>query len=479
MISARHGSLLLAFGLVTATSLATATDPDLWWHLRTGDVIVNRGLPTQDIFSFTVTDHRWVTHEWLSQVFLWGVWSLGGAALLTLVFAAITVAAFFLSFRVGGASVPTAWLAVLASVAAGISTGVRPQMFNLLGVAITLLLLENVRRKIWEPARLWWLIPLIVIWANLHSGFFLGLAVCAVYAVGEKLERKRGGATETMSGTVSTRVGLLTVGAFVAAIINPSGWRLWTYPFETLGSNAMRDFIVEWHSPDFHNPLMWPFAALLVVAVVVAATVRPTLRWTQALLLVGTGVAGLQSMRHISLFAVIAVACLGEPLTELVRSRRAVAVAPSPSTRRGPVALMGTLAATLGILVAAMFSQAALANNDEAVASSYPVDAVDWLDANGYRETNGFNDYAWGGYLIWRGFEVYIDGRADVYGDAFLEQYADTFRAKAGWEEPLDEYDIDWILLDVDRDLVVVLDGSNDWSRVYSDDLAVVFARNG
>jgi hypothetical protein len=483
VISARHGSFLLAFGLVIATSLATATDPDLWWHLRTGDVIVNQGLPTQDIFSFTVTDHRWITHEWLSQVFLWGVWSLGGAPLLTVVFGTITVAAFFIAYRIGGGGLPVAWLTALASIAAGISTGVRPQMFNLLGMALTLLILEKVRRGVWDTARLWWLVPLIVIWANFHSGFFVGLAACAVYAVGEALERRRGSATPTMTAAQSTRVALLTVASFAAAILNPSGWRLWTYPFETLGSDAMRDFIVEWHSPNFHNPLFWPFAALLVAAVVVAATVRPPLRFTQALLLVGTGLAGLQSMRHISLFAIVAVACLGEPLTELVRSRRnARASAATPAkvaVRRGPVALIGTLSATLGILVAAVFAQAAIANNDTAVASTYPVEAVDWLETNGYQNQRGFNDYAWGGYLIWRGFDVYIDGRADVYGDEFLSEYADAFRGKAGWAEPLDRYDVDWILLDEDRGLVPVLDESNDWSRVYEDDLAVVFARTG
>jgi hypothetical protein len=472
VIPARHGWLLLAFGVVTATSVSTATDPDLWWHLRTGDVIVNDGLPTQDIFSFTVTDHAWVTHEWLSQVFLWLVWSAGGAGLLSVVFAAITVAAFVVAHRVGGGGVPAAWLTALAALAAGISTGVRPQMFNLVGVAVTLLLLERVRQGRWGPERLLWLLPLLILWANVHSGFFVGLAVCAVYLVGETLERRRGAPAPVMSRATSLRLGALSAAGLAGAGVNPSGWRLWAYPFETLGSDAMRDFIVEWRSPDFHQPVIWPFAALLVVAAGVAALSRPTLRWTQALLLTGTAVAGLQSMRHISLFAVVAVACLGEPLTAAVQSRRRA----QPAVRRAS-GLVGVLGVTVGLAMAATFVNAAITGNDEAVAATYPTEAVDWLEANGYEDQRGFNDYAWGGYLIWRGFPVYIDGRADVYGDAFLGEYATSFRAEAGWQEPLNRYAIDWVLLDPDRDLTVVLDESERWRRAYSDDRAVVFVR--
>jgi hypothetical protein len=127
--------------------------------------------------------------------------------------------------------------------------------------------------------------------------------------------------------------------------------------------------------------------------------------------------------------------------------------------------------------MAATFVNAAITGNDEAVAATYPTEAVDWLEANGYEDQRGFNDYAWGGYLIWRGFPVYIDGRADVYGDAFLGEYATSFRAEAGWQEPLNRYAIDWVLLDPDRDLTVVLDESERWRRAYSDDRAVVFVR--
>ncbi|MCB0993858.1 MAG: hypothetical protein KDB21_02120, partial [Acidimicrobiales bacterium] len=110
-------------------------------------------------------------------------------------------------------------------------------------------------------------------------------------------------------------------------------------------------------------------------------------------------------------------------------------------------------------------------------AEEYPVAAVDYLVETGLADQNGFNAYQWGGYLIWRGVPVFIDGRADVYGDDFLHEYNETRQLEADWAEPLERYDVDYVLIAPDEQLRTLLGESDGWTVAYEDDVAVVFVR--
>ncbi len=466
--------VLLLFALATAMSVATTTDPDLWWHLRTGEVIVEEGIPGADIFSFTVAGTDWVTHEWGSQVLMWGLWSAGGAAALIVAFTAMITATFVLAHRTSRARpLITASMVLLAAAAARIATAPRPQMFNLVFLALLVYLLERIRTGAARPALAWLAVPLVVVWANLHSGYLLGVVVLGVYAVGERLEQRRAGGRALPPAAIS-QLPLVAAAAFAGAALNPSGVALWTYPLETLGSPAMRAHIREWQSPDFHSSWFWPFGLLLLVTVVslVASNRRPG--WSQLLLLAGTGVAGLQSMRHIPLFAVVAIPVVAEQIEVALDSWRVPTRPRRPSIGSRPVAV---LTAGLAGLVAAMFVTAAIDANDRAVAELYPVDAVDQLVLSELATARGYNAYGWGGYLIWRDVPVFIDGRADVYGDEFMDLYFQAEDARPDWREPLDTYAVDYVLLPPGAALGVVLDEASDWTSVYDDGVAEIFVR--
>jgi hypothetical protein len=124
-----------------------------------------------------------------------------------------------------------------------------------------------------------------------------------------------------------------------------------------------------------------------------------------------------------------------------------------------------------------MFVSSVISVNDEAVAESYPEAAVDVLVASGLDTEPGFNAYQWGGYLIWRDLPVYIDGRADVYGDEFMEWYFRAEDVEDGWREPLDEPRVQWALLAPDAELGVMLDEVDDWTSIYDDGVAELFYR--
>ncbi len=474
-LTPQRGFILLIYGLATTVSISTATDPDLWWHLRTGQIMVSEGIPNADIFSFTVLGRDWVTHEWLSQVFMWGLWSAAGAPALIVTFAAIVLGSFALAHRTSTArTTTTAFLVLLGAATALPSTAPRPQMFNLLLLASLILLLERIRQAKLRPDWLWATVPLILLWSNLHSGYVVGVATIALYAVAERLEARRTNGRPLPSRAIA-QLPIAAAASFGVAAINPNGIAMWTYPFETMRSDAMRTYIREWYSPNFHSPWYWPFLIFLVVAAVSVAASSRKPGWTQRALLLGTALAGLQSVRHIPLFAVVAIPIVAEQVEVAWDAARAGA-----KRRRSSLAAstpIAWLTATLAGIIALLFVSAAILNNDDAVAQTYPVDAVDAILDSELADARGYNDYGWGGYLIWRGIPVFIDGRADVYGDEFMYLYFQAEEGEADWREPLDTFEVDYTLMAPDTPLGVILDEADEWTSVYRDDVAEIFVR--
>ena len=95
----RRAFVILLLAQLFSMGVRATLDPDMWWHLRTGEAIWNDGIPRHDIFSFTVPDHEWITHEWLSDVLMWRIYESLGLPGLSSVFAALSALAFWLVYR--------------------------------------------------------------------------------------------------------------------------------------------------------------------------------------------------------------------------------------------------------------------------------------------------------------------------------------------------------------------------------------------
>lgn len=466
-----------------AMAVRETLDPDMWWHLRTGELILADGLPRYDPFSFTVPHHRWITHEWLSQVFMWVAYQAGGFTALIVVFAAIIALTFWLVYRrTPGRPYLAAFVVLLAAVASAITWGARPQMFNLLLLAAFIYVVEGVRSGRLRARYLWLLPPLTAIWVNLHSGYLLGVVLLAAYVAGETLQSWLGPAGERGLSLPQIRLLAAVTGvSFLAALLNPNGYHLWIYPFETLGSSAMQSYIQEWQPPDFHFAIFWPFAAMLALGVTgwVYSPHRPS--FTDVLLFLGTGGAGLLSARHIPLFAIVAAPIVARSWWAVLAGTRVEGwLASGPERPPGRVArLLNWSLLLLALLAAAAWVAVKAGDNDEAIAERYPVAAVDFLEQSGLDQQRGYNRYGWGGYLIWRGLPVFVDGRADVYGDDFLLYYRQTLELQEGWREPLDEFDVTYALLGKNSALGTLLAASDDWRERYADEQARIFARAG
>jgi hypothetical protein len=481
-------AILLGVALF-AMSVRETIDPDLWWHLRTGEAILQNGFPQTDIFSFTVPTHEWIVQQWLTDLLMWLVYSVSGLAGLTVTFAALVMATFLLVYkRCAGRPYLAAFTVLLGLLTAALPLGVRPQMVNIFFLALFIFILEGYREGKVRRKRLYWLPLLTLLWANMHSGFIVGVVVLAVYTVGEAAGRLMGRtfnhpAVETFGWRDIGLLAVLMPGSFAAAFVNPSTYKLVFFSLGTLGSSAIQSNILEWRSPDFHQVYFWFFGITMALGVLawVFSPRRPTP--TEMLLFLGTAAGGLVSARHIPLFAVVAPLILSRHLLLILDGTALYPLfSEDEKVKEPPKAAMQAinwLVLALVVGVTLLWTAVRLSNNPLAVEKTFPVAAADFLEESGLAETRIYNHYEWGGYLIWRRIPVFIDGRTELYGDDFFLSYLKAFEARQDWHEPLDDYEVETVIMPENSALATVLTVSEAWEEVYGDEQARIFRRVG
>jgi len=477
---------LLAIALFVM-SVRETLDPDMWWHLRTGEAIWQmRDIPQFDLFSYTVPQNVWIVQQWLTDLGMWQVYKLAGLAGLSLLFAGVVAVAFMLVYaRCAGRPYLAAFVTLIAYLTAALPLGVRPQMINILFLALFVYIVEGVRLVGWRWVL--WLLPLITaVWANMHSGYLTGIVLLGVYTVGETIQRRFAQPDETtLPWSHIRQLAVVTIVSLLAALINPRGIDLVLFPLGTLGSSAIQSNIVEWYSPDFHLVYFWFFGGMMALGVVSMVYSRRSVTWTDLLLFGGPAAGGLLSARHIPLFAVAATPIIARHLLSSLSQTRLYPLASgtSPSGASPQTAptrflqILNGVVLLLMLLAGAVWLQTRLAGNEAALERTFPVAAVNFIEEAGLADGRIYNTYEWGGYLIWRRIPVFIDGRTELYGNDFFNTYLQTIRVRENWQQPLDEMNVDLVLLRHNSALATVLQVSQDWQEVYSDDLARIFVR--
>lgn len=464
--------------LLFALAARGIVDPDFWWHLRTGQLIVETGsVPHADPYSFTVAGKPWVAHEWLSEVLMYAVYARLGWAGLIALFAAVIMMAHCLAFRRAQANALIAGAATfLGALASAPAWGARPQMLSFLLASIFLSLLFAFRRS-GNIRRLWALPLLTALWVNLHAGFAVGIALMAAFLVGAAIEWANG------RGQARREILWLSAALLVCLAVvplNPNGAAMYFYPFETLTSSAMQRFIQEWHAPDFQQLAFQPFAFLLLAVLAASVLARRRLSATELLLLAGTAYMSLRSARHIPIFVLVAIPILAEQTEATLLRTRSMSWLATPAAAPGKLKLaanwmvLASLVAFTGVHVTRQAGQ-----QPQVEARTMPKAAVEFL--RGQRLSGPlYNLYGWGGYVIWKlypDYRVFMDGRADVYGDAFLEETALAQVEGKNWERTFDRYQIRNVLVAPDVPLAIALRRHPAWRTAFDDGQAVVLVK--
>jgi len=478
--------LAIVFMLMNFTLAARQIiDPDFWWHLRTGQYLVEtRSVPHTDVFSALFFGKEWIAHEWLSEVTIYGLYRLGGFAALIISFALLITAAFALVYRRCNVRENHVYLAggvvLLAAMATAPTWGVRPQMFSFLFAALFLMVLEKYQRER-SNRSIWWLVPLMVLWVNMHAGFAAGIVLIAISIVGMVLDSVV--YREVSFAACRKRLApLLTVllACLAAPLLNPSGFRIYTYPFETLTSQAMMKFIEEWRTPDFHKLMFQPLALFILALLGGLALSHKRISFVQLLMLVGTTWAMLRSGRNVPFFVLVATPLIVARWWDWISSHRRNQRSAVERTTGIKVALNILLLIVIPVVLVVVRVQRTVAAQTEVEAQHFPGAAVEYIRSHHLPQPL-FNEYHWGGYVIWKlypDYRVFIDGRADVYGDAYFEEFMSTHAGEPHWRESLAKHNVRTALITPDCALASLLREDHAWQKVFEDEQAVIFVRS-
>ncbi|MBN1810212.1 MAG: hypothetical protein JXA14_00090, partial [Anaerolineae bacterium] len=455
-LDTRRLVVAILFIALFAMAVRVPADTDTWWHLQAGRVTLESGSVLRtDLFSHTRYGSPWINHSWLSQVVLYWLFHNFSYAGLGLWMAAVVAIAFlFVYLQMEGDPFSRAFILILAAATSSAIWVARPQLFSFLLTAVVAYVLYLFK---WRGLnRLWLLLPVFVLWANLHAGYALGFMVLAVFVVGEVFNRLLALVTPAdpeRDPVVSWRgIGMVIGVAVLSAallVLNPYGTRMWTYYLDTVGIGALQDFIQEWQSPDFHPLYTHPFIWLLLATLAAMGLSGRRADGTDLALVGMFTYASLLAGRNFGPFALVTAPVLSRHvaaiLTRLGWSGWLGAVGRS-SVVRGAVNLV-LLLAVVGLAVVKVWTPLTPAFNEREQRKGLPVDAAAWILEN-RPEGEMFNSYNWGGYLIWSlypHYRVFADGRTDLYGDEFLRQYLEVQLGRPGFEDTLAEYDVNLV----------------------------------
>jgi hypothetical protein len=470
--------IAIAFLGIVVMASRPMIDTDTWWHLRTGQWILDhRALPEVDRFSFTRPGTVWYYPGWLAEVLMVEIFSVAGLPGLNLLFTCLIVLSFaviFLTMR--GDPYVRAAILVLAAGASEIYWSARPQVFTFLFSACFFLCLRGFLHG---KRNFLWLLPiLMVFWVNIHGGFAVGFILLLLAVVGQGLQFLSSGNNRSPE---QIRKLFWVVGTglacFIACAINPYGFKIISYPFQTVSIHFLQNYIQEWQSPNFHYWDAQLFLVLFFVAWTAIAFSPKRMDKGDFFFLALISYMGFVAWRNTYLLSIIAPALImdyGQPILESLFPKWVPGmVASKAQSLVNSVLLVGS---TIAVVVFAFFSNTP-ASIEASTRRQIPVDAVNFLSENpGWGRM--LNSYNWGSYLLWNlpSYPVFVDGRTDLYDDDILNQYLAVVNARAGWQDILQKWDVQVVFLDPSAPILQVLI-SKGWQVRYQDNQSVILLR--
>jgi hypothetical protein len=451
------------FALMLVAGASLLRDPDTYWHLVVGQWIVANGtFPHADFLSHTFAGKPWIAKEWLSQVLYAGAYAAAGWTGIVVLAGGAVAAAFALLARtlaVRLAPAPTLVLTAAALVLAAPHLVARP---HALALPVMVAWVAGLVRAVDEGrAPSFKLLPLMLLWANLHGGFTLGLALMAPVAL-EALWDAPAAARKALALRWLRFAGL----ALVCASVTPYGPESMLVTYRILSLGQALSSIGEWRAQDFSRPGAFEMILLLGIAYALWRGVRlPPLRIAMIL---GLLHLALSHVRNAELLGLLAPLFLAAPLARQLEP--AAPVAPLPARGAVDAGLLATLAgAALLTAYAQVFAPSA---------AMTPAPAAREVKAI---ERPVLNDYDLGGYLIFAGIAPFIDGRTELYGEKFYVRYerAVSLQNLPDFFTLLDEYRIGATMLNPSTAAVALLDRLPEWERVHADAIAIVHRRRG
>jgi hypothetical protein len=503
MRSFRPSLSALLLAMAFALALRPTANNDLWWHLETGRWMAeHHRLPVDDPFSFTGFMSPWHDAAWLSELSMFGIWTIAGEAGL-IVGAALVLALVFglvrsLARLTTESDLVATGLMLVGIVMSRYGWSPRPALASVACALLTLVILEHFRRG--GARRVIWALPFIAaLWANLDGGFVLAPVLVGTVALAAWLASVLPALTpEGFTPRTRNRLVVIALIVPVALLFNANGTSALTQSAETFGAIRYRYLLDGWTWPD----LRFVLAAWSVTAAIVLGSSRPRRLSTVAL---GLALTALSTSAHRFelYYGLLVLPVLGEYLIERTSLSVAILLAAAPlalipgmpiyvtpivavssfftdrvgsiRTRPAPAWPSMKLPAFQAVALIALVALAVIGVRRDHLRMKldhYPVAAIETLEAAHAKRV--FNLYSWGGWLLWTtDLPTFIDGRS--WGGGNVSDYIEAHAGR--YVDVFNRYDVRWTLLPPDAMASRLLAGDPAWEQVYADGTAVVFRR--
>ncbi|MFB3916605.1 MAG: hypothetical protein ACE14M_07745 [Terriglobales bacterium] len=493
------------------------SDADIGWHIRNGEhILATRSVPHTDYFSYTMVGQPWFAWEWLYDLVISSVHSvdgLNGVVIFSGVVIALTLALLFrLALKSSGNLLVALSLTLLSGAAASVHFLARPHVLSWLFTLIWAQTLRSFQRG--ERKHVWILLPLTVLWTNLHGGFLVGFALLGLYLAGNVWTWCTTSCPESRSRATGRvrRLGMLLPLSVAASVVNPYGYRLYMHLYEYLSSSFLMDNIMEFLSPNFHLLQVKCFAALLVLMLLALSVSVSKVSAADVLTLAFATWIGLYAARNVPIGSILITLTIAPILGTAIRNvpdqsnvtcwlRGLASKLETFSARMKAMELRFNshlLAAVVLALVVAIGISGHRASGQKLISPNtrkadaqapllslyfdekqMPVHAAEYMASHDI-STHFFAPDEWSGYLIYRLYpnvRVMFDDRHDLYGEKSVREYLKLTHVGYGWRDVLDKNKVNWVLLRPDSPLANTLKAAGDWKTIYDDGTAILFAR--
>jgi hypothetical protein len=440
-------------------------DPDTQWQITVGQWILdNHTVPETDVYSFTMRGQPWISTQWLAQVvyakvYAWFGWS--GPVVLA---AAASAATFVLLTRFLSRQLSEIATLVFVTTALALTAPhilARPHVLALPIMVAWIGALIGAADRHGAPS--FRLLPLMVLWANLHGGFVFGLVMIAPIALDAVLN-----APAASRRSLVLRWAAFAVAALVASCCTPYGWNALLASQKILALGSALPLITEWRPADFGTIRPFEICLLAGIGFVLFRGIKlPPLR---ILLLLGLIHMALAQGRAAEILALLAPLVVATPLARQIGG---------PDVAGSAEATPGRGVLFAGVAIALVMGTLAFASMHRFVPNTRNSPVAGVTELKKLNLARVFNDYDFGGYLIASGVAPFIDGRTELYGEKFFVDH----NAASGLMEPenlfrlLDEYKIEGTLMRTQSAATKLLDHLDGWQKVYADDVSTIHVR--
>lgn len=488
----RFSPALLAV-IAVFIDLRHASDPDLWGHIKFGQMLLRTGhIDLHNPYSYSAPNYPWLHHEWLSEAilaWLYGHTGVIGLKLMKLACASGIVVFLALAAAETGASVIIQAM-VLIPVAILIAPMMqyRPQLFDFLFLSAILALITRDHTR--GRAALWIAIPILALWANLHGGFFLGLAALGIYTAVVASQQMQA------SGKLAHAIRLGTITALAAAATAitfaiPYARQTWFAVWHSLTNPMTRYAIADWRPllsalagairhEQLASVFYLGFSALFFVFAIAVIAIWPRAGYLplDAIALVMTAGA-FMAVRNVAVGAIAIAPPLMRHLA-VARQTSAPAAARPAGPLPPPMRPNWIFELLLGAFAVYFAAITGLFSNRLKVSPPDPQGAVVFMREHGLHG-NILNNFGWGLYLVWHGepaSKIFVDGRYDLaYPPGVMRDYLTFIRDRPGALAVLSKYPHDFVLITPDDPAVRVMKRAPGWTLVYRDSDCILYAR--